>query len=194
MNAVPEFYRTFEAELVALCAPTLAGMKSGSIFSVRHFEPEQIEEKVSKWNERLSVFGLCLKILKAGTEKTPTIIYLFRPSMVERELKAQGADEFLQACGYSGTTLQEHIDQLCERLQNSPDFPHEIGLFIGYPLEDVIGFITHKGRNFCCCGLWKAYGNAEERSRYFQKCQKCQRVYIGLYEQGWPMERLAVAC
>ena len=38
------------------------------------------------------------------------------------------------------------------------DFPHEIGVFLGYPLEDVVGFIRHRGKCFTCCGCWKSYG------------------------------------
>ena len=42
-------------------------------------------------------------------------------------------------------------------------FPHEIGIFLGYPLADVAGFIRNKGRNCKCIGTWKVYGDAFEK-------------------------------
>ena len=47
------------------------------------------------------------------------------------------------------------LRQLSRRLCCEADFPHEIGVFLGYPLTDVVGFIENQGRNFTCCGCWK---------------------------------------
>ncbi len=46
---------------------------------------------------------------------------------------------------------------LSQRLCCEEDFPHEIGVFLGYPLADVIGFIQNRGKNFTACGYWKVY-------------------------------------
>lgn len=43
------------------------------------------------------------------------------------------------------------------RLQRFEAFPHEIGLFLSYPPEDVRGFIEHKGHESKCEGCWKVY-------------------------------------
>ena len=67
--------------------------------------------------------------------------------------------------------------QLKERLRTSACFPHEIGLFLGYPLPDVIGFIRNRGRNCKCCGFWKVYSNEWETRQLFEKFRKCLRVY-----------------
>lgn len=63
--------------------------------------------------------------------------------------------------GYSKlTTLGEYLMRLSKRLNENGDFPHEIGLFLGYPVKDVEGFIENKGENFLLCGCWKVYSNA----------------------------------
>ena len=31
-------------------------------------------------------------------------------------------------------------------------FPHEIGLLLGYPVEDVLGFIRYQGKNYLYTG------------------------------------------
>ena len=43
------------------------------------------------------------------------------------------------------------------------DFPHEIGLLLGYPPEDVSGFIENGGKNFLCSGYWKVYKGRQEQ-------------------------------
>ena len=48
---------------------------------------------------------------------------------------------------------------LIRRLQDEAEFPHEIGLFLSYPPEDVQGFIDHHARDFKLSGLWKVYGD-----------------------------------
>jgi hypothetical protein len=37
------------------------------------------------------------------------------------------------------------------------EFPHEIGLFLGYPPEDVAAFIENDGKNYACRTHWKVY-------------------------------------
>ena len=64
-------------------------------------------------------------------------------------------------------------------------FPHEVGLFLGYPLDDVTGFIEQKGKNYKCCGIWKVYGNPTSRPRMlFRKLKKCSEIYRRLFADG----------
>ena len=83
--------------------------------------------------------------------------------------------------------------QLSRRLCCSAEFPHEIGVFLGYPLSDVVGFIENSGRNFTCCGCWKAYGDPQAAQRHFAQLRKCTAVYLRLFHSGTPILRLAVA-
>ena len=39
------------------------------------------------------------------------------------------------------------------------EFPHEIGVFLGYPAQDVRGFM--EGRKATCRGAWHAYGDEQ---------------------------------
>jgi len=99
-----------------------------------------------------------------------------------------------------GYTLPEQSDdcapllqQLSRRLCCEADFPHEIGVFLGYPLYDVVGFIENAGRNFTCCGCWKAYGDPSAAQRHFAQLNKCTAVYLRLFRSGTSIQRLAVA-
>ena len=42
-------------------------------------------------------------------------------------------------------------------MNGSKIFPHEMGLLLGYPVEDVTGFMVHGGKNSLYSGYWKVY-------------------------------------
>ena len=88
---------------------------------------------------------------------------------------------------------EENVARLLRRLTACPCFPHEIGLFLGYPLEDVRGFMENCGRNYRLCGCWKVYGDPEAALRCFARYRKCARLYLQRYTEGHSLSRLTVA-
>ena len=78
---------------------------------------------------------------------------------------------------------------LCWR--DCDSFPHEIGLFLGYPAVDVKGFMEH--RECKCTGLWKVFESDEaEAQRYFARCRRCTEGYLKRNQQGWSLSRLTI--
>ena len=82
---------------------------------------------------------------------------------------------------------------MARRLSCGGGFPPPIGVFLGYPLGDVEGFIANRGRNFTCCGCWKSYGDPDAARRHFAQLNKCTAVYLRLFHSGTPVLKLAVA-
>ena len=184
--------RTFEAVLVRQCAPTLAGMKPGSIFCFNHSPLEVSRQKVWQWNKQLAPFGLTVQILLERPSSSSVIVFVYRHDRLEQMLSDDAYQSFLAEAGYERTNLDGLLEQLSYRLRTQPEFPHEIGVFLGYPLRDVIGFIENHGRNFTCCGFWKSYGDPAEMQVCFACYRRCIQTYVAMFEQGIPIERLAV--
>ena len=184
--------RTFEAVLVRQCAPTLAGMKPGSIFCFNHSPLEVSRQKVCQWNKQLAPFGLTVQILLERPGSGSVIVFVYRHDCLEQMLSDDAYQRFLAEAGYERTNLDDLLEQLAQRLRTQPEFPHEIGVFLGYPLRDVIGFIENHGRNFTCCGFWKSYGDPAEMQVCFACYRRCIQTYVAMFEQGIPIERLAV--
>ena len=184
--------RTFEAVLVRQCAPTLAGMKPGSIFCFNHSPLEVSRQKVCQWNKQLAPFGLTVQILLERPGSSSVIVFVYRHDRLEQMLSDDAYQSFLAQAGYERTNLDDLLEQLAQRLRTQPEFPHEIGVFLGYPLRDVIGFIENHGRNFTCCGFWKSYGDPAEMQVCFACYRRCIQTYVAMFEQGIPIERLAV--
>lgn len=182
--------RSFESVLIRQCAPTLAGMKPGSLFCFPSLELSR--QKARQWDEQLAPFGLSVQILLERPDAGSAVVYVFRRSHLARLLSDCTYQSFLQKAGYADADLDGLLAQLACRLKTQPEFPHEIGVFLGYPLRDVIGFIENRGQNFTCCGFRKSYGDPDEMQLCFACYRRCIQTYTRLYERGVPIQRLAV--
>ena len=97
------------------------------------------------------------------------------------------------AGGFSRAIWLEYTNQQTFKGNESGEFPHEVGLFLSYPPEDVKGFIDHRAVGFKCAGLWKVYGDEEKARSLFEKYRKCTEIYCTLRQSGLKLEQLAVA-
>ena len=70
------------------------------------------------------------------------------------------------------------------------EFPHEVGLFLGYPAADVEGFRRNAGRNCKLCGHWKVYGQVEEARRRFLAFDRCREALCRWVAEGRSLEQL----
>ena len=90
--------------------------------------------------------------------------------------------------GYQGLTLSERLEILAKRYEayqkRGGEFPHEIGLFLEYPLEDIEGFIANQGRNALECGYWKVYGNVEQAREIFELYDRTRKVLAAMTAAG----------
>jgi len=166
--------------LIEHCSPTLGGLKTANLFSHPYSSGEELNSTISAWNKELNPKGVSLYILCIRGERA--LVYVCRTSMLENDLQSSGVPEFLMGYGYRKVSPSYCIEKLRERLQRSPVFPHEIGLFLGYPLEDVRGFIDNAGQNCKCAGYWKVYCNERETVKLFMKFKKCREIYTNLFE------------
>lgn len=177
--------------LIEHCAPTLASLKTASLFTCLHICDEKLQEHVCTWNADLQGKGLALVTL--CRKKDTALLYVYRKSQLQKDLRKPGVAQFLSCYGYHRLDTDKALERLQIRLCENRGFPHEIGLFLGYPLGDVIGFIENGGQNFQYSGCWKVYGNRREAIKRFDKYKKCKEVYAKLWKQGRSVLQLTVA-
>jgi hypothetical protein len=171
-----------EKYLVSNCAPTLASLKTANLFSFRYSNIDEVYSSVEKWNKTFQNKGVELILLKV--EKDYALIYVCRKARLQKDLNKSGVANFLSDYGYKKTDVDYAIDMLKSRLIASNTFPHEIGIFLDYPLDDVVGFIKNAGNNSKCTGCWKVYCNECEAVKTFSKFKKCKEVYTRLWSEG----------
>lgn len=180
-----------DKHLVAHCSPTLAGLKSANIFNYSFKSIKLLEQQLELLRADLRPKGVSLRVLRRSGKRA--LIYVYRSSKVQKELQRQGVLDFLSNYGYETDHLEHCLQRLSVRISSHLEFPHEIGLFLGYPLEDVIGFIENKGKNSRCCGCWKVYCNECEAQKLFAKFEKCKNVYLQMFDRGRTVLQLTVA-
>lgn len=186
--------RTFEAVLVEQCAPTLAGIKPASLFRSQGETGQAVGQKLLRLQKELEPSGIKVRILKRCAHTGACMIYLYRSEWLQRILSDPSVREFLTQRGYVlNGTCDGAIRQLSLRFCLEQEYPHEIGVFLGYPLEDVVGFIENRGRNFACCGYWKVYGDPEAAQKRFDRYRRCTTLYKERFHAGTPIARLIVA-
>ncbi len=102
------------------------------------------------------------------------LLLLYDPALMKALLETPRARHFLGRAGY-GTYQgwREALETLKGRLEDGT-FPHEIGLFLGYPLKDVAGFLGWSPLPFTCQGPWKIYGDPRSSLELAQRHRACR--------------------
>ena len=180
-----------EITLLRQCAPTLAGIKTGGMFIAEYDDEESMQSDLDNLNMMFREKGLVVTCLRFRAGKA--LIYVYRPCKLRNDLTCEEARAILERYGYDVSDDVSCLDHLTGRISACQDFPHEVGLFLGYPPEDVKGFIEQGGRAYKACGTWKVYGDVAEAEKLFHKYSKCTNVYLSCWEKGATLSRLIVS-
>lgn len=204
-----------EHAIVRHCSPTLAGIKPGCLFNVPgafaanvNEEPaarlaawrkakrrcELLDALVAQANEVLVVHGVHVRVV--ARRECGALVYVYRPELLGMQLRERRVARKLCAWGYGvggHGWLERAIARLAKRLGccHKGEFPHEVGFFLGYPYEDVMGFIEHEGRDCLCCGCWKVYSDQKSAEACFERYRRCTRDFEQLLERGVAISELA---
>lgn len=148
--------------------------------------PERNLREVYEVNRKLNARGVRIEPLL--WKDTFVLIYVYRPRLLTRDLHKEGVAQLLMEYGYEECNVDSCLVRLQDRLSQEEGFPHEIGVFLGYPLQDVIGFINHKGQDCKCCGIWKVYCDEDEARKQFCRMERCTQVYQQVFAKGRTIE------
>ncbi len=165
------------------CAPTLAGVKAASLAGCSVQQRGETARTVKAYDRALERQGIRLRLIP--TSRACDLLLVYRPGLLERTLSRPEAQALLSRrdypmdCGVDG-----QLDCLCRRLAEQEEFPHEVGLFLGYPLVDVVGFVEHRCSGCKRQRLCKVYSDVERAERLFSLYDRCRRAVRGQVAQG----------
>ena len=172
----------FEQKLAWHCAPALMGLKAASLLSLPAAEYPGLATLAGRYNAslrgpRFLVLGHCRK---------RALLLVYRPELLEEALRHPLARRILADAGYPAEApLPWLLRRLMDRLKREGEFPHEVGLVLGYPSEDVVGFLTDPDGTGCkLCGCWKVYHDVESAQRRFLQFRRCRDWLLDRLEQG----------
>ena len=185
-NCTPE--EKFVFRVVTQCAPVLKGVKISNLITMKPGGWRKIRAYLKK--SRI----ICIP-LYADAEKE--VLFLYRYEQLERHLKNREVREFLRSCGYESFEVASVLVRLRRRYRLyagiSKEFPHELGVLLGYPVGDVQGFIDNRGENSLTSRYWKVYQNPKEAEKIFDLYDRVKEQALKEIMCGRTLSHVAVS-
>jgi hypothetical protein len=159
------------------CSPVLMGYKPAAMFMMRS------EDAYGCLSSLLPVY---LELMVLRKSEGGLLVLVFEKEKLETLLEAAMSNEDIRAVlAGKGYPLDASIFGFLEYLKKQfkcEQFPHEVGLFLGYPVDDVLGFVKNNGQNYKLCGYWKVYGNVEQAKACFRRYDECRECVKAIFQ------------
>lgn len=146
-------------------APTLAGIKPASLMTFVN----QTRNMYDLWDQHKDELcaSLTISYYELRRKDDRVIVLFYQDEALANCLSFWKNREFLLEQGYRASLeVKENLQDLKKRYEVS--CPHELGVFLGYPIEDVTAFIKNNGAPCLLCKYWKVYQDAESALRIFE--------------------------
>ena len=172
-----------ERTLAYHCAPALAGIKAANLIGLLRAEHPGLHGELENYNRAFGCKGVRFEILCECRGRALVLVY--RPALLQQALGSPLARQLLKQAGYPTGELAQQLSELGSRLEAGRGaFPHEVGLFLGYPPEDVEAFQRYGGKGCKLCGHWKVYHDPEGARRCFARYDRCREALCSRLSQG----------
>ncbi|WP_270819728.1 DUF3793 family protein [[Eubacterium] hominis] len=180
----------FEELLAMYCAPVLKFKKIANMFHVNREQFIHLNKLIKIFKSKLQKFEIDFYLFQIDSQLIT--VYVYRKKALLLHLSNSTIKLFLAKYGYPlSNDLAELFKYLNYRLNSENGYPHEIGIFLGFPLNDVKGFIL----NYPCyhVGYWKVYSNVENAIQLFKQFDKCRDELLNGIYSGRRIENLLMA-
>ena len=172
----------FEIQFALQCSPFITGLKISNLFAISISQHSKLEYI-------LTVSGYSFE--KLYDTKNKVIYLLYDKKKLKEYLKKDIVRKILYRLGYPyhihkdiGKLLDIFKQKYVGYMERKCEFPHEMGIFLGYPVEDVVGYLKNNGENSACVGYWKVYKNVEEKQKLFKEFEYAKESVIRYLAQG----------
>ncbi len=177
--------REMDTQMALQCAPVIMDIKISNLLIVDIEAMEKVKDTFCE--TEISFYILYMSERKA-------VFLIYNREKLVGYLRRRENQRLLQILGYHEYDPIGLLMELARRYQNymenSRGFPHELGILLGYPIEDVMGFIVNQGQNSLYTGYWKVYDNLDEKLLLFDQYRKAKEYVIRLVAQGASIKQL----
>lgn len=170
------------AKILVNISPTLYGIKPATLLS---FSNRRDKDLIQLWDlhKHDIILDRNIEFVELKRDHNNLVVLFYHRRNLTRQLFAGKHLRFLERFGYTpDMSLTEMLEHLKERYHSS--CPHEIGLFLGIPLKDVLGYLKLIPLECSYCGYWKVYGNPEKTKRLFHRYRTARQQVIHLICSG----------
>ncbi len=165
------------------CAPAIYGIKPANLIAHARFDLHCSDATLKDTKEALQKKNIYMERLWSCPRRELTLVY--HTDVLMKHLTSPDIWAYLMTLGYPmNLDLSSILSHLKLRVIESGGFPHEIGVFLGYPLVDVLGFIQNEGKNCKFCGYWKVYGDEHEARNLFESYSRARAEMLHFIQKG----------
>ena len=171
-----------KASIVYHAAPTLMGLKPSTLICPSGGERDLERALADCIPDLEGRFDVKTALFRNHAGKV--LLLVFQEALLRSCLADTGAASLLTEEGYDG---KSGLDGMLETLRGkvaTPRFPHEIGVFLGYPAADVRSFMADGGKKASSTGCWKAYGDERSARRVSDTYQRVKLRAAELLMRG----------
>lgn len=177
--------KNMQMQIAMHCGPVFAGIKPSNTVTLNLEDSRELVETFQGSEIKCA-------LIYAGSGKCLWLLY--REWDVQQYLMKPEHQKFLRNCGYSSFQLKDILHALRGRYHSyrngAQEFPHELGLILGYPLCDVLGFIQHHGQDYLYSGYWKIYGNLSNTKKLFDAYDLIRYQMVKQVEYGKSLKEI----
>jgi hypothetical protein len=169
--------------LLEQCSPVFNKLKPSLLMMMDNEEIQRIFTTETLWE--LTQHHISIRFL--GICRTRSRVLLYDREQIRKTLQKKENKFLLLHFGYDPSApVEQLLDKLEKKFVRSTSqcFPHEIGVFLGYPAEDIIGFIRNKGKNYKVSGLWNVYGDEVKALKTFAAFTHCREKNLKMLQDG----------
>lgn len=178
---------SLEQTLAFHCAPALAGLKPADLISCNPAQYPDMNAQLEELERALSPAGICFHRFSRCQRG---MLLVYRQKVLDQHLEQYHVQAYLARAGYPAGDRQAILRHLEQRLADTEDFPHEIGVLLGYPPEDVEGFQRYHGKNYKLSGYWKVYGDEAWARERFARYTRCRNALCTVLRRGLSLTQL----
>lgn len=163
-------------------SPTLAGVKVSSLVNFNKIKNRNLYDIWEKYKEDV-IKTLKVDYFELKKTKDMCVVIFYNKYKLKYILLNKKNQRFLEKFNYKNfDSTTECLEKLKSRYENL--CPHEIGIFLGYPLKDVIDFVECPNKKCLLLGYWKVYNDIKNAEIKFSKYDSIKDKVINLIAQG----------
>ena len=140
------------------------------------------------WKETFFSYGLMT--FSNQISETSTAILVLNVCWTRKILADVLVQAYLSEKGYHTSSVFDFVKELFSRMIENEGFPHEVGVILGYPVEDVIEFENHQGHDCKYCGCWKSYSDVDKARDCHCRFTECSRLCKKWYDEGYSINQI----
>jgi hypothetical protein len=161
------------------CAPTILELKPASLINFnqtnqlylpwRRYSINCLDSLTAKFNCNINFYEIRHQL---GCQ---SLILFYNPKFLSESLLHQDNRLFLNSLGYNPTNnIINYLELMSKNFKTT--CPHEVGVFLGIPLNDVKSFIKNQGKNYIFNQYWKVYHNPKSAKKNFAAFDRAKMI------------------